>query len=320
MTNLQIRLADLKFGRSCASTKPARAVILVGVLCIYAVALSMPSDNHPFIISPPPGLRPSGPIEVYDPDTLYKKINGQAEFYLSAGFVTLKSQWFEAIEDTDTMVEVNLYHMGDLLNAFSVFSLQQRENAQSTDLARFAYQTENSIYLVHGPYYVEMLLTGPAGAGLPLVHLLAEQFIRDTPVEVKTIEELAFFPSQNRAPGSFAMIPNHAFGFDPLDNVFTATYAFDQDRITAYLSKRQTAQEAKELAHALHTYFQRYGGRNIEPDVAIEGARMIETMGFYDLMFVIGHYLAGVHEASTPEQAEKIAAMLAESLQAKNEK
>ncbi len=93
---------------------------------------------------------------------LYQKINGQAELYLSAGFVSLESQWYEAVDDADSIIEVNLYHMGGLMNAFSVFSLQRRDTAQTIDVTPFAYQTDNTIYMVHGPYYVEILSTMPA--------------------------------------------------------------------------------------------------------------------------------------------------------------
>ena len=44
---------------------------------------------------------------------------------------------------------------------------------------------------------------------------------------------------------------------------------------------------------------------------------MIEIMGTFDLMFSMGGYFAGVHEAPSQKQAEKIAEMLAASLNKK---
>ena len=43
-------------------------------------------------------------------------------------------------------------------------------------------------------------------------------------------------------------------------------------------------------------------------------------MGTFDLMFSIGGYFAGVHEAPTQKQAEELAEMLAASLREKRAK
>jgi hypothetical protein len=265
----------------------------------------------------PPGLRASGSPETFNPDTLWEKINGQAEFYLSAGFVSLTSQLYEWVEDVGSMIEVNAYHMGGMLNAFSVFSLQRRDDAQTIDVARFAYQSENTVYLVHGPFYVEILWILPLDGDISVLKLLAEQFVRETPTKGEDLPQLALFPLKNLIKGSASLITNDAFGFEPLDDVFTAEYGIDNNRATAYISKRKTAQEARNLVKGLHTYFKSFGGRSIQANIAIQDVRLIEIMGTFDLMFSMGEYLAGVHEAPNQKQAEIIAEMLAVSLQEK---
>jgi hypothetical protein len=290
------------------------AVIVISMLLVFA-AVAGQSDIPSSAIAPPPGLKASGPAEGFSPETLWEKINGGAEFYLSAGFVSLTSQLYEGIEDVDSMIEVNIYHMGGIQNAFSIFSLQRRDNAQPIDVTRFAYKTENTVYLVHGPYYVEILWILPLDGGISMLKLLAEQFVRETPTKGEDLPQLALFPLENLVKGSASMISNDAFGFEPLDKVFTADYMVDQGRVTAYISKRKTAQEARGLVTGLHTYFKNYSGRTIQPNIGNRDARMIEIMGTFDLMFSVGGYFAGVHEAPTQKQAEDLAENLAASLQ-----
>jgi len=292
------------------------AVIVISMLLVFA-AVAEQSDIPSPAIAPPPGHKESGPPEAFSPETLWEKINGQAEFYLTAGFVSLTSQLYEGIEDVDSMIEVNIYHMGSMLNAFSVFSLQRRDNAQAIDVAPFAYQTENTVYLVHGPFYVEILWILPLDGGISLLKLLAEQFVRETPIKGEDLPQLAFFPSENLVKGSVSMISNDAFGFEPLDNVFTAEYRVNENTAMAYLSKRKTPQEARALVTGLHTYFKNFSGRTIQANIAIQDVRMIEIMGTFDLMFSMGGYFAGVHEALTQKQAEEIAEMLVASLREK---
>ena len=58
-----------------------------------------------------------------------------------------------------------------------------------------------------------------------------------------------------------------------------------------------------------------FGGTDVAPGTSIKGARMIEIMGTFDVMFSSGKYFAGVHEVPTIKQAEKLAQILADSLQ-----
>ena len=288
-------------------------VIIVGILLVSVTVPGQAEEPSPGM-TPPPGLRTSGFPETFSPDTLWEKINGQAEFYLSAGFVSLTSQLYERVEDVDSMIEVNAYHMGGILNAFSVFSLQRRDDAHTIDIARFAYQSENTVYLVHGPFYLEILWILPLDGKISVLKLLAEQFVRETPTKGEDLPQLELFPLKNLIKGSASLITNDAFGFEPLDDVFTAEYGIGNNRATAYISKRKTVQEARNLVTGLHTYFKSFGGRSIQANLAIQDVRMIEIMGTFDLMFSMGEYFAGVHEAPTQKQAEKIAERLAASL------
>ena len=90
-----------------------------------ALAQSQPDRT---IIAPISGLKAFDQPESYGPDTLWEKINGQAEFYLPAGFKSLESQLYVVADNAEMYIEVNIFDMGSPLNAFSVFSQQQRDD------------------------------------------------------------------------------------------------------------------------------------------------------------------------------------------------
>jgi hypothetical protein len=228
--------------------------------------------------------------------------------------VRLKSQWFAESGNADSMFEVYIYHMKGTLNAFSVYSMQRNDDAQKVDFSQFAYRAGSSLYLLHGPYYVEMISAAPSGKLFSKMTSLAENFIKDTPVETKSIKGLGFFPKENLDHNSMALIARDAFGFDGLDRVFTARYTINGRKVTAFISKRKTPQEAKSLVIGLHQYFISFGGKDVIPDITVEGIKMVEIMDVFDIMFSIGPYLAGVHEASAQTDAEKVAEGLAKML------
>jgi len=279
-----------------------------------AVVPATGNESSP-VIHPPQGLSASGPAEIYHPGALYEKINGQAEMYLASGFVELKGQWFDCVDDTGKMIEMNVYNMGSLLNAFSVYSQQKRYDARKLNIAQFAYQTQSAVFLVHGAFYVEIMPSEFSDPMTDLAKQLAEKFITANRVQDVTIKELDYFPPENLDKGSVTVISKNAFGMNHLDNVFMATYTYDNGQLTVYISDRKSPAAARRLVNEVHGYFMGFGGSDVKPYVNIEGARMVAVMDNYELIFSMGPYLVGVHEAGTRKHAEKMGEQMQKSLQ-----
>ena len=272
------------------------------------------ADPQASVAAIPPGLNAMDPPEVYGPQTLYEKIDGQAELYLSAGFTGLTWQWFSETEDPDSWVEVSIYHMGDRINAFSVYSVQRRENARKMDLVQFAYQTENALYLVHGPYYLEVMATKPSERVRSKMLRLAKNFVRDTAVPSQPIEGLDFFPPEHLDKDSITLIGKNAFGYDGLDRVFTASYTIDGGRVTAFISKRKTSREARDLVQGFHQFLKAFDGKDVRPQGGVQNVKRVEIMDAFYTVFSHDVYVAGVHEASTRKQAEQLSRFILKSL------
>jgi hypothetical protein len=267
------------------------------------------SPNTSFVPLPE-GIQPLTSTEIFDARNLSDKINGKAELYLSAGFTRLVSQRFKDERATDLWMEAFVYDMGNSQNAFSVFSAQRRQDAESLGLAQYAYRTPNALFLVHGRYYVEIIASKVSGQVLQSVKMMAETFIRNTPAEAATVNETALFPKQELVKNSMVLISSDAFGYDGFDKIYTAEYEFDDHSLMAYLSHRRTPVEAKELASAYTVFLLAYGGKNIEAQMPIKGARLIEILDTYEIVFSHGSYLAGIREAATIDQAKSLAIRL----------
>jgi hypothetical protein len=78
----------------------------------------------------------------------------------------------------------------------------------------------------------------------------------------------------------------------------------------AYLSHRNTPEQAKKMTSAYTQFLLTYGGQNIEEKLSIKDARLIEILGTYEIVFSHGSYLAGIREAATIHQAKTLAIRL----------
>jgi len=271
---------------------------------------SSPPASIEAFVPMPAGFKPLTAPETFDVQDLSDKINGKAELYLSAGFTGLVSQRFQDEVASDLWIEAFVYDMGSGHNAFAVFSAQRRENAESLDFTQYAYRSPNAVFLVHGQYYIELIASLATSQVIQSMETLALAFIRNTQTETITIAEQDLFPKQDLIADSISLIAADAFGYEQLNQVYTAEYRLNDEPLMAYLSRRQTPRAAQELASAYGKFLMNFGGQKLEQQLPIKNAQLIEILDTYEIIFYYGPFLAGVREATTRDQAAKLAIQL----------
>jgi len=258
------------------------------------------------LFSFPSGQAPLGALETFDAANLSDKINGKAELYLTAGFVRLQSQRFKDKAAGDVWMEVFVYDMQTTQNAFSVFSAQRREEAQTVTIGQYAYQTQNALFFVHGPFYAEIIASDVSADIIEPMIRFAEAFIEKHPVKTQTITDKELFPEKGLIQNSISLIAADAFGYDRFDQIFTATYRLNDIELVAFFSRRKTSREAQELATGYLDFLIAFGGKPADDDLGIKAAKMIHILDTYEIVFSHGAYLAGVREAAEKQPAREL--------------
>lgn len=224
-------------------------------------------------------------------------------------------------------IEVFVYDMTLPENAFAVFSRQRRENAVQISIADYAYHTENALFFVHGHFYVEMIASELSQNGVNLMTQIGESFIEDRPaLASKKMEVPDLFPVKGLDKESIALISSDAFGFDRFDNIYTAGYTLKGSEInrnsliankadinssntpttiTAFISKRDSSEEAARLALEYSEFLVNFGGNKINS--SIDGVYAVEIMDTIEIIFSSGQYTAGVRECESLEISEHLA-------------
>jgi hypothetical protein len=269
-----------------------------------------PTSGEKSLISFPPGLSQLSPRETFDAVSLSDKIDGKAELYLSAGFVRLYSQRFKAETAGEVWMEVFVYEMQTPQNAFSVFSAQRRDDAQTLNIAPYAYQTPNALFFVHGPFYVEVVASDISDTIIQPMIAFAETFIANHPIQAQSIGEKELFPKKGLVETSISLISADAFGYERFDQIFTAAYKLQDSELMAYYSRRKTPRDAEELASSYRDFLLAFGGKTAGSDLAIKSAKMIHILDTYEIVFSYGPYLAGVREAADQASAQELAIQL----------
>ncbi len=272
------------------------------------------SDQKPENTLSLENMTPMTPPETFNEENLSEKINGKAELYLSAGFKSLTCRRFNKPGDTGSWLEVFIYDMGNIENAFAVYSVQKREGSIPLQLASFIYKTKNALFFVHGNYYIEIISSEVSDSLMDSMLSFSGDFIKNRNIEEKAISETALFPSENLDSNSIILFSSNAFGFDKLNMVFAADYKTEKGKIKAFLSRRKNQKEAKELAVSYSDFLISLGGKSVKYESKPDNIEIIEIMNTYEFIFSNGSFLAGIHSAEDLNGAKRIVTALNKKL------
>ncbi|NIP51690.1 MAG: hypothetical protein GWN55_14455 [Phycisphaerae bacterium] len=253
--------------------------------------------------------------EVYHADNLFEKINGKAPLYIESGFEKLFTQRLINKENKDLWMELFIFDMASLKNAFSVYSVQRRPNVQFLPDMQFGYRTADSPYFVHGKYYVEFIASSKSDELYKAIMEVAHNIQTNLPADKdEEIPELTLFPQDNLVTGSPKLYLASAFGFEGFTDIFTAQYKLGEEIITAFFSKRPDSKEAQLVAKSYYDFLLENGG---ELKTAINKTLEGKVFDFYDTTEIVsaaGPFVYGIHEAESQKSAEKIAITLLNKL------
>ncbi len=246
----------------------------------------------------PDGLVALDPGERYDAKTLSDKIDGRAELYLQAGFVSLRTRRLGVPGQPERWLELMVYAMASPTAAYAVFSGQRREGARPLRLGQEAYMAENAGFLVQNSRYVEAVA---AQSGM-------DEAVQRALASVATIGSMGaaatpasgpeLLPAEGQVAGSLALLKDDAFGFDRWDDVYIAAYSNEAGRGQLFVSRRTDEAQARELAAAYRAFVLENGGEALEPPV-------LAWFGSYEAVVPRGRLVVGVHEASSAAWARQ---------------
>lgn len=269
-----------------------------------------------------PGLKPGTLVpepfiplsdrEIFNRETLSDKINGKADAYLESGFVQLTARRFVSPDNPDFWFEFFAYDMAKPRNAFAVYSSQRRKDVASLGVTKFSYATENAVFLAHGPYYVEIIAALPDENLMQSMISILEKFIGGFTADRFDLPELNYLPPEGLDVESVSIISKNGFGFEKFDNLFTGAYQIDGHLLTAFVSLRDTDEQANDLADGYERFLSDLiGGEVLEPRIGeVPGLVIIDVYGEYELFFSTGKVLAGIHATGDLLAGEALAVKL----------
>jgi hypothetical protein len=145
------------------------AVIAAAILCAFVLTLSATvpvfgAEDSMKNILPAAGFAPDWVMKervtLFDSDTLFDHINGEAELYFPYGFDMLATVSYLNKKYPDVWVVVDVYRMGSLLDAFGIYSNYRKADAAGAVIGAEGFVSSSQLMFYQGRYFVRIQVTG----------------------------------------------------------------------------------------------------------------------------------------------------------------
>ncbi|MGB4704674.1 MAG: DUF6599 family protein [Candidatus Saccharicenans sp.] len=226
---------------------------------------------------------------LYSPGTLFEYINGASEAYLSYDFRELIVAHYQK-KGSETTVTLEIYDMGEALNAFGIFSSERYPESPEVNIGYAGYLEEEVLNFVSGRYYVK-LICYEGGEQTPEY---LQMFAREVQAKIGDKGGLSAlfsaFPPEGRVKNSEKFIKKNFMGFDFLSRGYVVYYRNDGVEYEGFIIECNSPAEADSSLKKLVEFY----SREKYPFVR-EGNRYYQknAYGQHVLLSQSGRYLFG---------------------------
>lgn len=181
--------------------------------------------------------------QTYTEKTLFKHIDGQAELYLKYGFQKSIFGIYQSKKSRENQIELDIYDMGNVLQAFGVFSRFRNEDRPG-GFGLDSYLDDHSALFYKGKYFVLLYATESSPSALKQwATKIASKIVDPSPPP----KEISYFPKNGLKPGSIQYFPEGLLGHQFLKRGFQGIYIEKEEvKVEAEdKNKKDTADETK---------------------------------------------------------------------------
>jgi len=262
----------------------------------------------------PQGWQIEGGIKQFTPQTLYEQINGRATFFLAYDMIRLIFVSFGYGDEPAKFVDLSIYDMGTPTNAFGVFSGERSPGESQLGLGRAGYRSDANYFVWQGRYYIRIISSGSTGEFKRIGLELARQVTDFLPDAGEPVWGLDALPLKDRVPQSVQYFNADAMGLDFMRNTYTAQYRKGGTQVTAFLSRRDSVQSARDILVQYTQFAEKYG-RGIE-HLKVGELELVacDMEGGFDVIFHKGDMVGGVSDVEDRALAIRSAAELRQQL------
>jgi len=280
------------------------AVIASAVLCVFVLTTSTPA--HVFAaedsitnILPTPGFAPDWVMQdrvtLYNSDTLFDHIDGEAELYFPYGFDMLASVTYLNKKNPEVWVVVDVFRMGSLLDAFGIYSNYRKSDAVGTAIGAEGFVSSSQLMFYQDRYFVMIQVTGTTSLEQDLFVACGRTVSRNLPTNAGSPKELEILSGM---PGvvtkSERYLAQSLLGYAFFHRGMIADFMLGSERMQVFVVFENSTEAARKAFDDYRSYL-KIEGQEINVIGTTDRISLTAVDPLYRGVFVeqSGHYLIG---------------------------
>ena len=255
---------DLR-GRRSVLRHTALFMIIVSLGCWCALGVASDQGNTLLPNSLEiPGWQIADKPYRYSPQNLYKHIDGEADFFVAYGFVSLLGANYSSGSDSSDSITVDVYDMGEKLNAFGVFQSRRGGESSSLKIGAASFGADGYLVFYKDRYYVEILSFVKAEQRKTEHVTMARKVAEKIQGDVSPPFELSYLSEFGRIEGSERYVKGGILGHAFLDRGLICDHRIEGERVSAFVALFPSSEEAV-ASFEEHKGFLRRSGKKCVP-------------------------------------------------------
>lgn len=248
-----------------------------------------------------------GKVTLFDKDSLFDRINGEAELYVPYGFTQLAYGRYANTKDLNIAVDADVYAMGSLLDAFGMFANYRRKDSVAAAVGVEGVLSPSQMLFYQDRYLVRLQVTGKTTIDEAVLLACGRAISQKLPPGTALPRELDAFavPAVVRKTGRY--IASSLLGYEFFKRGLIADAVLGKDEAQVFLVPEANADAARVAFERYHAYLQSEG-----KGVQVSGAPARMSMEAVDPLYgnVIvqqsGRFLAGAVRVKDRAAAKQV--------------
>jgi hypothetical protein len=183
--------------------------------------------------------------EFFDPQNLWRYINGQAEMYLDYGFKLVVTSNYISMDKSISMT-IEIYQMQSPHHAFGIYAAERSPDDNVIKMGVQGYLGGNVLNFWKGVYYVKLISFQTSPDTKEVLMKLADVIANKIKGSYSAPELFGYFPEKNKVKMSERLIPNKFLGQPFLKNGYRVDYKKGGRKYQVFLMENSSREEAEE--------------------------------------------------------------------------
>lgn len=277
---------------------PSRTILQNLITILFFMALLTGPDNLFAGVLPetacPEGWLMDGKAASFNRDNLFERINGESELFLPYGFSELVSARFVNSKNPKQSLDVEVYKMGSLLDAFGIYANYRRKEDPAAMIGAEGTISPSQLFFYQSRYLVKLQSTGSANPGEAALMACAGTISGKLPEKSGRPVELLAFKIPGVEQKSERYISSSLLGYDFFRRGLMAEVTRDGESLELFLVPEDTSRAA-ELAFETYLAYLKSPGKEFQLTDQPGSRALKGTDPLYGKIFIelSGRFIAG---------------------------